>query len=130
MSSTSAAASPAHASARAAATCESSIPVTCDTRRSLMPVRVVIHSSSVSISDAKSALVRIAGGMHFPQPVMAAYVIFSSARRLSAILRFALGCRLGPNRRRLRRHVVFFLVVADDAFDWADGENRALPAAN
>ena len=72
MRSTSFAASPAQASARAAATWESSIPVTCETRRSRMPVRDMIHSSSVSMIDARSALVRMAGGMHLPHPVMAA----------------------------------------------------------
>ena len=72
MRSTSFASSPAQASARAAATCASSMPETCETRRSWMPVRDVIHSSSVSMNDARSALVRTAGGMHLPQPVMAA----------------------------------------------------------
>src|SRR6476646_9365474 len=131
MSSTSRASRPAQASARAAATCESSIPVTCDTRRSLMPVRDVIHSSSVSISDARSALLRIDGGMHLPQPVIAAYVIASFALVLAAALRLALRSRLGPGGRgRLDRRVVFFPVVADQTLHRTHGEYRALPAAN
>ena len=48
---------------------------TCDTRRSLMPVRVVIHSSVVSMKLARPALSSTAGGMHLPQPVMAACVM-------------------------------------------------------
>ena len=70
----SAAWSPAQASARAAATCESTVIGTWEMRRSLMPVRLVIHSSLVSRKVARSALVRVAGGMHLPQPVIAAYV--------------------------------------------------------
>jgi len=46
---------------------------TCDTRRSRMPVRLTIHSSSVSRNVDRSALDRTAGGMHLPQPVMAAW---------------------------------------------------------
>ena len=72
MSSRSAASSPAQASARDEATTDSSIPDTCDTRRSRMPVRVRIHSSVVSRKVERSALVSTAGGMHAPQPVMAA----------------------------------------------------------
>jgi hypothetical protein len=63
---------PAQASARAPATTASSPSGTCETRRSFIPVRVVIHSSSVSRKVARSALVSTAGGRHFPQPVMAA----------------------------------------------------------
>src|ERR1044071_922393 len=66
---------PAHANARIAATCDSVVIGTCDTRRSLMPVRVVIHSSVVSMKLASPALSSTAGGMHLPQPVMAAYVM-------------------------------------------------------
>ena len=40
-----------------------------------MPVRLVIQASSVSRKVARSALVSTAGGMHLPQPVMAAYVM-------------------------------------------------------
>ena len=64
--------SPAQASACIAATYDISMACTCDTRRSFMPVREVIHSSSVSRNVAKSALVSTAGGMHLPQPVIAA----------------------------------------------------------
>ena len=73
--STSAGSSPAHASARDAATVAISIAGTCETRRSFMPVRVVIHSSVVSRNVARSALVRTAGGRPSPQPVMDAYVM-------------------------------------------------------
>src|SRR4030095_15037967 len=66
---------PAHASARIEATCDSVVIGTCDTRRSLMPVRVVIHSSLVSMRLARPAVASTAGGMHLPQPVMAAYVM-------------------------------------------------------
>ena len=66
---------PAQASARIEATCDSVVIGTCDTRRSLMPVRVVIHSSVVSMKLARPALSSTAGGMHLPQPVMAAYVM-------------------------------------------------------
>ena len=45
----------------------------CKTRRSLMPVRVVIHSSLVSMNVARSSFFRTAGGTHFPQPVISAY---------------------------------------------------------
>ena len=44
-------------------------------RRSWMPVRCMIHSSVVSTNVARSALDNTAGGMHLPQPVMAAYVM-------------------------------------------------------
>ena len=60
------------ASARALATAAISMPETCDTRRSRMPVRVVIHSSVVSRNDARSAFESTDGGMHLPHPVMAA----------------------------------------------------------
>src|SRR6187200_1500967 len=66
---------PAQARARIDATCESVVIGTCETRRSLMPVRVVIHSSVVSMKLARPALSSTAGGMHLPQPVMAAYVM-------------------------------------------------------
>src|ERR1044071_3063030 len=66
---------PAQASARIDATCESVVIGTCDTRRSRMPVRLVIHSSLVSMKLARPALSSTAGGMHLPQPVMAAYVM-------------------------------------------------------
>src|SRR5262245_54327939 len=66
---------PAQASARIDATCESVVIGTCDTRRSLIPVRVVIHSSVVSMKLARPALSSTAGGMHLPQPVMAACVM-------------------------------------------------------
>ena len=72
MRSTSFASSPAQASARAAATWASAVTGTWEMRRSRMPVRDVTHSSSVSMKVARSAFVRTAGGMHLPQPVMAA----------------------------------------------------------
>ena len=75
MRSRSVAAMPAQASARAAATCAIAMPDTCEMRRSRMPVRCAIHSSLVSRNVARSALVSTDGGMHLPQPVMAAYVI-------------------------------------------------------
>src|SRR5688572_33368858 len=65
----------AQASARIEATCDSVVIGTCDTRRSFMPVRVVIHSSVVSMKLARPALSSTAGGIHLPQPVMAAYVM-------------------------------------------------------
>ena len=49
-----------------------SIAETCETRRSFIPVREVIHSSEVSRKVERSSLVSTAGGMHAPQPVMAA----------------------------------------------------------
>jgi hypothetical protein len=70
--STSRASSRAHASARAAATCDSVVMGTCEMRRSRIPVRLTIHSSLVSRNVARPALSRTAGGMHLPQPVMAA----------------------------------------------------------
>ena len=39
-------------------------------RRSRMPVRVTIHSSDVSTSRSRSALVRTRSGAYMPQPVM------------------------------------------------------------
>ena len=68
----SAASRPAQASARRLATVARSMPGTCETRRSFMPVRVTIHSSLVSRKVDKSSLDRTAGGMHLPQPVIAA----------------------------------------------------------
>src|SRR6185436_7027793 len=66
---------PAQASARIDATCDSVVIGTCETRRSRMPVRLVIHSSLVSMKLARPALSSTAGGMHLPQQVMAAYVM-------------------------------------------------------
>src|SRR5271170_1558161 len=43
-------------------------------RRSRMPVRLTIHSSLVSRMVDRSWLVSTAGGRHFPQPVIAAWV--------------------------------------------------------
>ena len=40
--------------------------------RSRIPVRVLIHSSDVSRNVERSSLLSTAGGMHAPQPVMAA----------------------------------------------------------
>ena len=77
MRSTSAGSSPAQARARRDATVESSIAETCEIRRSCIPVREVIHSSEVSRKVERSALVRTAGGMQAPQPVMAAWVMVS-----------------------------------------------------
>ena len=71
--SSSAASIPAQASARAAATWMTSPSGTWEMRRSRMPVREAIHSSSVSRKVARSALVSTAGGRHFPQPTMAAW---------------------------------------------------------
>jgi hypothetical protein len=72
MRSRSDASSPAQASARAAAKVESSTAVTCEIRRSFIPVREVIHSSEVSRKVDRSAFVRTAGGMQAPHPVIAA----------------------------------------------------------
>src|SRR6185436_16071047 len=144
MRSTSLASSPAHASARAAATCESSIPVTCETRRSRIPVRDVIHASSVSMSDARSALVRTDGGMHLPHPVTAAYVMRLDAGAARCVLprpeslrRPIRGSSLFP---RLRRGfgvagrpigwIFVLLVVADHALDGARREHWTLPATD
>ena len=41
-------------------------------RRSLIPVRLVIHSSVVSMKVARSSLLSTAGGTHLPQPVISA----------------------------------------------------------
>ena len=41
-------------------------------RRSLMPVRLVIHSSEVSMNVVRSSLLSTAGGTHLPQPVISA----------------------------------------------------------
>src|SRR5512146_203821 len=75
ISSSSEGSSPAQASARCDATVAISIAETCETRRSFMPVRVVIHSSDVSRKVDRSALDRTAGGIPSPHPVMAAYFI-------------------------------------------------------
>src|SRR5262245_39502719 len=69
---------PAHASARAEATCDRVVIGTWETRRSRIPVRVVIHSSLVSRRLASGKLSSAAGGMHLPQPVMAACVMAGS----------------------------------------------------
>ena len=69
------AATPAQARAREAATSASSPSGTWEMRRSFMPVRLTIHSSSVLRKVARSALVSTAGGRHLPQPVMAACFI-------------------------------------------------------
>ena len=65
---------PAAASARKPATDANSLPGTCETRRSRIPLRVRIHSSEVSMTVAISSLVMTAGGMHLPQPVISAYL--------------------------------------------------------
>src|SRR5438270_7124866 len=44
-------------------------------RRSRIPVRLVIHSSEVSTSFSRSALVSLFSGTALPQPVIAAYFI-------------------------------------------------------
>ena len=75
INSTSSAVLPAAASACAQATWANSLTLTCEMRRSFIPVRVVIHSSSVSRKVARSSFVKTAGGRHLPQPVMFAYVI-------------------------------------------------------
>ncbi len=70
---------PAAANARWAATAASSEVSTWLIRRSLIPVRVVIHSSEVSTSCSRSWLVRTLGGMHLPQPVISALRISLSS---------------------------------------------------
>jgi hypothetical protein len=49
-------------------------------RRSRMPVRLVIHSSSVSRKVEMSSFDSTAGGMHLPQPVMVAFLKAASPR--------------------------------------------------
>ena len=71
---------PAQASACFAATVASSAVLTWLTRRDLMPVRVVIHSSVVSTISLISSLLILAGGMHLPQPVICAYGIVCSLK--------------------------------------------------
>src|SRR5690606_38420588 len=56
-------------------------------RRSLMPVRVVIHSSLVSVSFSRSWLDRTAGGRHLPQPVISAFGTFTSSGSTDATQR-------------------------------------------
>ena len=73
MRSTSPASSPAQARARAEAMVAISIAEMCDTRRSFMPVRCVIHSSEVSRNVERSSLERTEGGSASPQPVIAAW---------------------------------------------------------
>ena len=70
---------PAAASARRPATAASSDASTWLIRRSLIPVRVVIHSSEVSTSCSRSWLVSTLGGMHMPQPVISAFLILVSS---------------------------------------------------
>ena len=65
----------AAASAFFAATRAMSEKLQWQTRRSFIPVLVVIHSSEVSRNVAKSSLLSMAGGTHFPQPVISAYFI-------------------------------------------------------
>ena len=83
--STSSAFAPAAASALAPATAARSLQGTCDTRRSSMPLRDLIHSSEVSMTVAMSSLVMTAGGMHLPQPVISAYLGIGST--LAILLR-------------------------------------------
>ena len=61
---------PAQARACFAATVAKSAVETWLTRRDLMPVRVVIHSSLVSTILLISSLLMLAGGIHLPQPVI------------------------------------------------------------
>ena len=68
----SAAATPAQARARRAATSARSVVSTWEIWRELIPVRSVIHSSEVSQSRSRSSLVSCTGGTHLPQPVIAA----------------------------------------------------------
>ncbi len=91
------------------------MPVTCETRRSRIPVREVIHSSSVSMSDARSALVRMAGGMHLPQPVMAAWVMGIVAANRNRECAGTPGRHPGPRlpgARYLRRFGAVFALSA------------------
>src|SRR5688572_20869025 len=117
--------SPAQASARAAATYMSSPSWTCETRRSRMPVRVVIHSSLVSRKVAMSALVSTAGGRHFPQPVMAAPREYCTDMPESICARSRSGHSAGPhlecaamtehNFSRWRPHPWHGLEVGEDS---------------
>ena len=72
------------AKARLAAKLASVAVDTWEIRRSLIPVRVEIHSSEVSKNVAKSSLLSTAGGKHFPQPVIFAYCMTSSISLLLA----------------------------------------------
>ena len=72
MSSSALASSPAQARARRLASVAMSMALTCEMRRSFMPVRWRIHSSDVSRNVDRSSLVRTAEGRPSPQPVMAA----------------------------------------------------------
>ena len=74
MRSSAAASTPAQASARAAATWIRSPSGTWEMRRSCIPVRETIQASSVSRKVARSPFVITAGGRHFPQPMMAAWM--------------------------------------------------------
>ena len=60
----------AEAKALLAATVARSVRPTCDIFLSFTPVLEVIHSSLVSRKDSRSLLVRVAGGVHLPQPVI------------------------------------------------------------
>src|SRR4051812_41387425 len=48
-------------------------------RRSLMPVRSVIHSSDVSMRCSRSALVRVPSGRAVPHPVIAALIVLRTS---------------------------------------------------
>ena len=102
MSSMSRPESPAHASARAAATCAMSAIGTWDTRRSRMPVRLVIHSSLVSSMPARSWFERTAGGRHLPQPVMAAWVVMAWQHTTPPPVAHAWSPRTSASRGRRR----------------------------
>ncbi|CCQ10153.1 hypothetical protein PALB_10180 [Pseudoalteromonas luteoviolacea B = ATCC 29581] len=69
---------PAQARASRAAAVARSAVETWLTRRDLIPVLLAIHSSFVSTIWLISSLLMLAGGMHFPQPVIWAYVIVFS----------------------------------------------------
>ncbi len=71
--------SPAAAMARRAAISAMSVAGTCEMRRSLIPLRVVIHSSLVSTIFSRSALLNTAGGRALPQPVISAYRMSGSS---------------------------------------------------
>ena len=98
--STSSAVLPAAARARRPATAPNSEASTWLIRRSLIPVRVVIHSSDVSTSCSRSWLESTLGGMHLPHPVISALRIGVSSR--SAHRTDGLGC--GPDVVDRRHH--------------------------
>ncbi len=91
--------SPAAAMAWSAATAAMSDESTWAILRSLMPERVVIHSSEVSMTFSRSELPSTAGGTHFPQPVMVARRIDPSS---SAVIVRPLSLRR-PQRPRWSR---------------------------